>query len=102
MVIAQQKDYFCEPNGCKRNAINVFLPKKDGNHQPARENYNSTNKDGNQTTGEAFPIIPIVVTAILSSVLTLSIVGIVLRVLRYSRNRIYCSRRLSKITYVLC
>ena len=84
MVIAQQKDYFCEPNGCKRKSINVYLPKNEGTHQPAREDYNSGNEDSNQTTGEAFPVIPIVVTAILSSVLTLTIVGIVLRVLRYS------------------
>ena len=77
MVKIQDTSHFCKlkDDGCERKTVNVNLPKNKNNF---------TSEDGKRATDDDyFPTVPIVVTAILSIILTLSIVGIVLRVLRY-------------------
>ena len=86
MVNLGDGDFFCGPkyDGCDRKTVNVYLPKRKENGKPNYSRDNSTNEGSQKGNNFNFPTVSIVITAILSVLLTLSIVGIVLKVLRYN------------------
>ena len=86
MVNTQDELYFCKPkyDGCDRKTVNVYLPKRRENGKPNYNHDNYTDEGSQKGNNSNLPTVSIVITAILSILLTLSIVGIVLKVLRYN------------------
>ena len=85
MLKTQDESHFCEPkyDGCDRKTVNVYLPKRRENGKP-NYNHNYTDEGSQKGNNSNFPTVSIVITAILSILLTLSIVAILLKVLRYN------------------